>query len=94
AFAGRDTQSTGALFALGGAVCAAFATIQVRKLVNVETTAAIVFTFMMLCAVLALITWPLGGVVPFLGKWVMPTPWQAFVLVMVGVFGGLGQIFL
>jgi drug/metabolite transporter (DMT)-like permease len=24
----------------------------------------------------------------------MPTPWQAFILVMVGVFGGLGQIFL
>jgi drug/metabolite transporter (DMT)-like permease len=94
AFAGRDQQSTGALFALGGAVCAAFATIQVRKLVNVETTASIVFTFMVLCAVLALLTWPLGKVVPLMGQWIVPTAWQAFLLVMVGVFGGLGQIFL
>lgn len=94
AFSGNDRQGQGALFALGGAVCAAFATIQVRRLVNTETTAAIVFTFMVLCTVLALATWPLGRVVPVLGQWIVPTPWQAFVLVMVGVFGGLGQIFL
>lgn len=94
ALSGNDRQSTGALFALGGAVCAAFATIQVRKLVNTETTAAIVFTFMMLCAVMGLATWPLGEAVPVLGRWIVPTRWQGFVLVMVGVFGGLGQIFL
>lgn len=94
AFSGNDRQGQGALFSLGGAVCAAFATIQVRKLVNTETTAAIVFTFMVLCTVLALITWPLGHVLPILGQWIVPTPWQAFVLVMVGVFGGFGQIFL
>ncbi|WP_439575908.1 DMT family transporter [Phreatobacter sp.] len=89
-----EAQRQGAMFALGGAVCAAFATIQVRRLVNTETTASIVFTFMALCAVLALLTWPLGHYVPFIGQWVVPTPWQAFILVMVGVFGGLGQIFL
>lgn len=89
-----EAQRQGAMFALGGAVCAAFATIQVRRLVNTETTASIVFTFMVLCAVLALLTWPLGQYVPFIGQWVVPTPWQAFILVMVGVFGGLGQIFL
>lgn len=89
-----EAQRHGAMFALGGAVCAAFATIQVRRLVNTETTASIVFTFMALCAVLALLTWPLGRYLPFIGQWVMPTPWQAFILVMVGVFGGLGQIFL
>lgn len=89
-----EAQRHGAMFALGGAVCAAFATIQVRRLVNTETTASIVFTFMALCAVLALLTWPLGQYVPFIGQWVVPSPWQAFILVMVGVFGGLGQIFL
>jgi len=95
AMGGRpDSQRTGALFSLGGAICAAFATIQVRKLVNTETTAAIVFTFMALCASLALLTWPLGHVVPFIGQWIVPTPLQAFLLVMVGVTGGLGQIFL
>lgn len=94
AFSGHDQQGKGALFALGGAVSAAFATIQVRKLVNTETTASIVFTFMVLCTVLALITWPLGQALPVLGQWMVPTPWQAFVLVMVGVFGGAGQIFL
>lgn len=95
AMGGRpDSQRTGAMFSLGGAICAAFATIQVRKLVNTETTASIVFTFMALCAILALITWPLGQVVPFIGQWIVPTPLQAFLLVMVGVTGGLGQIFL
>jgi len=89
-----DAHSTGALFSLGGAICAAFATIQVRRLVNTETTAAIVFTFMALCACLALLTWPLGYVIPIMGQWVVPSPMQAFVLVMVGVTGGLGQIFL
>lgn len=89
-----DGQSVGAMFALTGAVCAAFATIQVRKLVSTETTAAIVFTFMMLCTVLALITWPLGYVLPGIGRWVMPGFWQAVILVAVGVFGGLGQILL
>ena len=49
---------------------------------------------MALCAILALITWPLGQVVPFIGQWIVPTPLQAFLLVMVGVTGGLGQIFL
>jgi drug/metabolite transporter (DMT)-like permease len=95
AFGSRpDSQRTGAMFALGGAVCAAFATIQVRRLVNTETTAAIVFTFMALCATLALLTWPLGLAMPVIGQWIVPTPLQAFILVMVGVTGGLGQIFL
>jgi drug/metabolite transporter (DMT)-like permease len=88
-----ESQSVGAMFALGGAVCAAFATIQVRKLVSTETTAAIVFTFMMLCAILALLTWPLGYVLP-IGIWIVPGFWQAVILVAVGVFGGLGQILL
>jgi drug/metabolite transporter (DMT)-like permease len=29
-----------------------------------------------------------------MGQWIVPTAWQGFLLVMVGVFGGLGQIFL
>lgn len=88
-----DGQTVGAMFALGGAVCAAFATIQVRKLVNTESTAAIVFTFMMLCAILALFTWPAGYVLP-IGRWIVPGAWQAVILVAVGVFGGMGQILL
>ncbi|QCK88124.1 DMT family transporter [Phreatobacter aquaticus] len=89
-----DAQSIGAMFSLASAVMAAFSTIQVRRLVAIETTASIVFYFMVLCAVLALVTWPLGYYVPIMGRWMVPGPQLAFILVMVGVFGGLGQIFL
>lgn len=89
-----DAQSIGAMFSLASAVMAAFSTIQVRRLVAIETTASIVFYFMLLCSVLALITWPLGQYIPIMGRWMMPGPKLAFILVMVGVFGGLGQIFL
>lgn len=90
---GWDAQAAGALAALGGAVCAAFATIQVRKLVSTETTASIVFMFMALCSVVALCTLPLGYVLP-IGRWVIPNPTQMMILVVIGIFGGLGQMLL
>lgn len=86
-------KAVGALFGLAGAVCAAFATIHVRRLVDTETTASIVFMFMALCAALALVTWPLGLLLP-IGAWRAPTPAEGVLLVAIGVLGGLGQMFL
>lgn len=79
-------QALGAMLALSGAVFAALAQVTVRKLVATESTSAIVFWFSITAASLSLITLPFG--------WVMPSPGQAAILVLAGLFGGLGQIFL
>lgn len=76
----------GALAAIVGAFCSAFATIAVRMLTKTETTGAIVFYFMVLTSLLGLATSVFG--------WPMPTLSDAALLVMIGILGGLGQIFL
>ncbi|WP_319825268.1 DMT family transporter [Thalassovita sp.] len=80
------TAALGALFTLMGAVCAALAQIYVRKLVQTEQTAAIVFYFSLTATGLSLLTLPFG--------WVVPTGPQAVLLVTAGILGGFGQIFL
>jgi drug/metabolite transporter (DMT)-like permease len=79
-------QAFGALLVLGGAVFAALAQVFVRKLVQTEATAAIVFYFSLTATALSLVTLPFG--------WVWPTPWEATLLVGAGLLGGLGQILL
>ena len=80
------SQTLGAVLVLMGAVCAALAQVFVRKMVATENTAAIVFWFSVTATVLSLTTLPWG--------WVMPTPAHVAMLVVAGVLGGLGQIFL
>lgn len=79
-------ETIGAMAALLGAVCAALAQVFVRKLVNAEATAAIVFYFSVTATVLSLATLPLG--------WSLPDPGQAALLILAGIFGGFGQILL
>lgn len=79
-------QALGAMLALSGAVFAALAQVTVRKLVATEATSAIVFWFSITAAGLSLITLPFG--------WVLPSPGQAAILVLTGLIGGVGQIFL
>lgn len=79
-------RSLGAMAALGGAGCAALAQVFVRKLVQQERTSAIVFWFSVTSSVLALLTLPYG--------WVMPDAGTAALLVLTGILGGFGQIFL
>ncbi|MGL5362877.1 MAG: DMT family transporter [Bosea sp. (in: a-proteobacteria)] len=76
----------GALAAMLGALCSAFATIEVRTLTQTEKTGAIVFYFMMLTSLLGLATSAFG--------WPMPSLTDAIVLVMIGILGGLGQILM
>ncbi|MFV2051457.1 DMT family transporter [Aliiroseovarius sp. YM-037] len=76
----------GAILVLLGAVCAALAQIYIRKMVATEQTSAIVFWFSITSSLLALLTLPFG--------WVMPTGSEAVLLVLAGLLGGLGQIFL
>jgi drug/metabolite transporter (DMT)-like permease len=59
---------------------------QERKLVNEETTSAIVFWFSVSAAALSLVTLPFG--------WTMPDAGSAAMLVAAGFLGGLGQVLL
>ncbi len=57
-------EALGAMLVLGGAVFAALAQVFVRKLVNTESTSAIVFWFSLTATVLSLVTLPFGWVCP------------------------------
>lgn len=85
--AGLSTGETlGAVVVLMGAVMAALAQVFVRKMVETENTAAIVFWFTVTSTMLSLCTLPWG--------WSLP-PWNvALMLVLAGLFGGVGQIFM
>ena len=82
----ETAQAVGAVMVLLGAVCAALAQIYIRKLVQTEQTAAIVFYFSITSAALSLLTLPFG--------WVMPSGRELGLLVLAGLLGGAGQIFL
>ena len=79
-------EAFGAMLVLGGAVFAALAQVFVRKMVAIEKTSAIVFWFSCTASILSLFTIPFG--------WVVPTLSEAALLVLAGIMGGLGQIFL
>ena len=81
-----DAQMLGAMLVLGGAVFSALAQVFVRKLVQTERTATIVFWFSFNAAALSLVTLPFG--------WVLPSPTEAALLVLAGLLGGVGQILL
>ena len=79
-------ETLGAIVVLMGAVFAALAQVFVRKLVQTEGTAAIVFWFTITSSLLALCTIPWG--------WALPSAAAATMLIMAGLLGGMGQIFL
>lgn len=82
----NSSETLGAIVVLMGAVLAALAQVFVRKLVATESTAAIVFWFTITSSVMALFTLPWG--------WVVPSWSVALLLIMAGLLGGIGQIFL
>jgi len=69
---------------LCGALFGAAGQVYTRFLVRTEHTAAIVFYFSIMAAFLALLTLPFG--------WVVPTPRTAVMLILAGLFGGVGQL--
>ncbi|HWA19029.1 MAG TPA: DMT family transporter [Devosia sp.] len=76
----------GAISALTGCVFAAIAYVQVRRLVATERSSTIVLYYSLMCALLALLTFPFG--------WVLPDPATFLMLVFAGIFGGIGQVTL
>ncbi|MEE9313020.1 MAG: DMT family transporter [Rhizobiaceae bacterium] len=81
-----SVKTVGAMLMLMSAFFAALAQVFVRKLVGLETTAAIVFYFTITSTTLSLFTIPFG--------WVVPTWSEAGFLILAGMLGGIGQILL
>ena len=81
-----DGATIGAIASFCAAIMAAFAMMQVRKLVQTERTEAIVVYFFISATILSLLTIPFG--------WIMPTPQQAVLLICAGFAGGIGQLLL
>ena len=89
AFGGNDVDpylAMGAMIVLTGSFCAATAQIFVRKLVETEDTAAIVFWFSVTASCLSALTAPFG--------WAMPSGAVWLYLIGAGLVGGVGQILL
>lgn len=76
----------GAVAAILGACCSAWATIEIRRLTATETTGAIVFYFMAFTALVGLVT--------MFFQATLPDPYDAGLLVLMGILGGIGQIFM
>ena len=88
-----ETSGFGALCGLLGALCSAFAMIEVRKLTATEATGTIVLYFSALTSTFGLLTIVLG-LVDARYRWLMPSGMEAVLVLMIGVFGGIGQITL
>jgi drug/metabolite transporter (DMT)-like permease len=89
-----DSMSTiGAMLGIAAAGFAALAMITVRKLCETERTSTIVTWFAGSSTVLALLTLPLGLVLP--GQaWIIPDAPTFGLLLLIGLAGGVGQILL
>ncbi|MCK0150296.1 DMT family transporter [Marivita sp. S6314] len=87
---GNDDMGTsarwGVALVLASATLRALAHVHIRKLVQDETTSAVVFYFAVTASCFALLTAPFG--------WVVPDPLTAAQLVGAGLFGGVAQILL
>jgi drug/metabolite transporter (DMT)-like permease len=80
------TATVGSILALVAACCNAGTVIQTRRLTQSETTSSIVFYFSLMTALAGLVTLPFA--------WHTPTGSELMMLVAMGVFGGIGHIFL
>lgn len=85
-FAAGAGASIGVMIALGGAFLTAGALVQIRRLVDTETTGAIIFYLALFTSALSLLT--------IFGGWVMPTVEEAATLIGIGILGGVAQILL
>ena len=94
---GADALGTaatlGALMVLIASILRALVQIHVRRLVQTDTTAAIVFYFSMTASTLGLLTLPIGWAtgLPAL-EWTSPALWVLSTLVLAGLIGGIAQI--
>jgi len=82
----QEGATLGALLILGATMLRSVVQIHVRRMVETEHTAAIVFYFSLTATFLALLTAPFG--------WVLPSPRAAGFLIAAGLIGGVAQIMI
>jgi len=88
-----DAATLGALFVLGAAILRALVQIHVRRLVQTDSTSAIVFYFSLTATCLSLITLPLGWVFPVPAlAWTSPGLGVLGLIIGAGLLGGVAQI--
>lgn len=76
----------GVMLVLASAALRALVQVQIRRMIQVEETSAIVFYFSLTATLFSLLTLPFG--------WIWPAPWALVMLVASGLIGGVAQIFL
>jgi drug/metabolite transporter (DMT)-like permease len=76
--------SSGVAMALAAALCSAVVVVFIRQMSATETSEAIVFYFMVVCAIL--------GAVSMLWDFAPLSPASAAWLILCGLFGGVGQV--
>lgn len=87
------TATIGAMMVLAASILRALVQIHVRKLVQTEHTAAIVFYFSLTATCLSLLTYPLGELTGWRAiAWITPTWHVAGLLIAAGLIGGVAQI--
>ncbi|QDG76762.1 DMT family transporter [Labrenzia sp. PHM005] len=91
--AAGNASTLGAVAGFLGAGFAALAMITVRKLCETERTSTIVTWFSLAATLISLLTIPAGWIWPS-QAWVLPDLETAGLLVLIGLFGGAGQILL
>jgi EamA-like transporter family. len=77
---------TGAFIALGSALFSGFVAIELRRLSESEKSITIVCYFMTACTIAGLLTMPF--------QFTMPNLQDAVILVLVGITGGIAQMFM
>ncbi|MDF1726283.1 MAG: DMT family transporter [Sulfitobacter sp.] len=88
-----QAATLGAIFVLVASMLRALVQIHVRRLVQTETTAAIVFYFSLTATVLALFSLPLGWLFPHPSlSWTAPGWGPITLVICAGLMGGVAQI--
>ncbi len=88
-----DTATLGALMVLMASILRALVQIHVRRLVQTESTSAIVFYFSLTATVVSLLTLPLGLALPHASlTWTAPGLNIIGLIVCAGLIGGVAQI--
>jgi drug/metabolite transporter (DMT)-like permease len=88
-----SAATIGALMVLAASILRALVQIHVRKLVQTETTSAIVFYFSLTATCLSLLTLPLGWIFPVPSlAWTAPGMSVLGLIISAGLIGGVAQI--
>lgn len=88
-----NAATIGALMILTAAILRALVQIHVRRLVQTDSTSAIVFYFSLTATLVSLLTLPLGWLFPVPAlAWAVPPPLVLVYIISAGLIGGVAQI--